>query len=69
MKYIEIKKCKNCSEGLKKLYMDGKLILQGDHYHDKIDNVIRGYFTALNELNVEFSLKEGETYECHYNCY
>ncbi len=69
MKKIEIKKCKNCSESVKSLYMNDKLILQGDYYHDKIDDFIKGYLTALRELNVEFSLKEDETYDCPYGCY
>lgn len=68
MKNIEIKKCRNCSEGTKELYMDGELILEGDYYHTNISSVIEGFVLALKKLNIEFSLKDTETYECPYFC-
>lgn len=43
-----------CGDGYTHLYLNHNLICQGDYYHDKIDDYIKGYidgFTYLHNLS------------------
>jgi hypothetical protein len=42
-------------DGVTALYIDDKLIMYGDYYHDKIDDCIRGFVAGLRFANVECS--------------
>lgn len=36
-------------DGVTAMYIDGKLRIEGDYYHDKIDHWIDGYLEGLTE--------------------
>jgi len=45
---------------------DGEVLLEGDYYHNKIDNMINGYLKALedNGIGLEFDIREISCPEC-----
>lgn len=42
------------------LMEDGKVIVQGDYYHDKIKDYIKGFLRGLKYAGVEFEVSESE---------
>jgi len=40
------------------LIVDGKVILNGDYYHDKIDEKIEGFLFALDSTDQKYSINE-----------
>jgi hypothetical protein len=39
-----------CGDGYIHLYLDSKLLCQGDYYHDKIEDYIKGYIDGFTYL-------------------
>ena len=69
MKKIVIKQCKGgqCSEGYEELYMDDKLILSGDSYHNSISVCIEGFLLAMKHLDIPHNIFK-ESIECKFYC-
>ena len=42
-------------DGITALYHDDQLIMEGDYYHDKIDDRIEGFFEGLHFAGVEYT--------------
>lgn len=67
---VEIKTCKNCGEAMQ-LWVDGKLTLSGDQYHDKIwyriDGFVAGLEYVLAKQNVKIN-KIKSDFECNFAC-
>jgi hypothetical protein len=37
---------------------NGKIIMSGDYYHNKIEERVEGFFSALNYLEIKYTIKE-----------
>ena len=44
-------------DGTTILYVDGKLEMYGDYYHDKIDDKINGFAQGLEHMGEEISIE------------
>lgn len=42
-------------DGITALYKQDDLVVEGDYYHDKIDQYIDGYFAGLEDAGVVYS--------------
>ena len=66
---ITIKRCKagRCSEDYQQVWIDGKIVFEGDAYHNKISDKINGFLLCLDYLKNEYTI----TYEsilCTFGC-
>ena len=50
-------------DGRTALYLDGKKIKEGDAYHDKIEDFIKGFIFALDTMEVDYDFKSIEAVE------
>lgn len=61
---IIIETCSQCGE-YKRLIVNNEVVLEGDYYHDKIDDKIKGFVCALKYLGYDFNMLERE-FVCLY---
>lgn len=50
------------------LYKDGKLVLDGDYYHNHIHDRIEAYLQAYRDLGIEYEVESVAYEKCPYNC-
>lgn len=56
---IVIETCSQCGE-YKRLIVNNEVILEGDYYHDKIDNMINDCVCGLRCLGYDFNICKKE---------
>ena len=61
MNGFKIIKINTDGDGMTGLYKNGILVTYGDYYHNKIDDWIEGYFSALRDNNIQHTVSD-ETY-------
>lgn len=52
----------------KEMYADGKLIISGDCYHDKISVIIEGFLMACTVFGIEYTIEEIDFERCPNYC-
>lgn len=51
----------DCGDGAEALIHNGKLLMYGDTYHDKIAEQIDGFFAGLDFAEIEYEVEESES--------
>lgn len=66
---VEIKKCtpKSCSEGYQELWIGGKLVMEGDVFHDKINVAIENFLEGLKFCGNKLNIVKNEI-PCKFGC-
>jgi hypothetical protein len=55
---IEDEHCDGDLMDMRLMDCNGKIIMSGDYYHNKIEERVEGFFSALNYLEIKYTIKE-----------
>ncbi|KFZ25851.1 MAG: hypothetical protein KQ78_01807 [Candidatus Izimaplasma bacterium HR2] len=62
---LQISFCETCDYSMKLTDVaTGKILLEGDYYHDHIGDKIAGFIKGLEFLNIQIIMLEQKEYRC-----